>query len=240
MRFAIFGDIHANLEALEAVLADMQGQSVTHLVCLGDIVGYGANPKECLDVVRALDCPVVKGNHDEEACAERNLKDFNPAAADAILWTRDQLSREERAYLHDLRYSRPVSDFTVVHSSLDSPEKWGYVFNKMEAAASFNYQVSPLCFFGHTHVPHVFIKDAELHGGFYSKLRLLPKRKYFINPGSVGQPRDGDWRAAYAVYDVSAATVELRRVEYDLVGAQNKILKAGLPRRLAERLSVGR
>ncbi len=240
MKFGIFGDIHGNLEALEAVLNDMQEQGITHPVCIGDVVGYGANPRECLKSVRDLDCPLVKGNHDEEASADKNLKDFNPAAADALLWTRQQLTGEEKQFLGEIRYSRPVADFTIVHASLDSPEKWGYVFNKLEAAASFTYQVSHVCFFGHTHVPHVFIRDGELHGGFYLRLKLQPKRKYFINVGSVGQPRDGDWRASYAIYNTSDETVTLRRVEYDLVTAQKKIVAAGLPRKLAERLAVGR
>ncbi|HPA19933.1 MAG TPA: metallophosphoesterase family protein [Verrucomicrobiae bacterium] len=240
MRFGIFGDIHGNLEALEVVLNDMQDQGVTHPVCIGDVVGYGANPVECLELVRQLNCPLVKGNHDEEASTESDLRDFNPAAAEAIRWTRKQLSTEQRGFLKQIRYSRPVADFTIVHASLDSPEKWGYVFNKLEAAASFTYQVSQLCFFGHTHVPHVFIRDTDLHGGFYSKIKIQTKRKYFINVGSVGQPRDGDWRCSYAIYDTQKGLIELRRMEYDVVKAQKKIVAAGLPRRLAERLAAGR
>lgn len=240
MRYGIFGDIHGNLEALEAVLDDMQENAVTIPVCLGDIVGYGANPKECLELVRSLECPVVKGNHDEECCDTRHLKDFNQSAAHAILWTRDQLNDEEKDYLRSLKYTRHVDEFTIVHASLDSPESWGYVFSEMDASASFTYQTTPLCFFGHTHVPHIFMKDTSLRGGFYSKIKLQPRRKYMINAGGVGQPRDGDWRAAYAIYDVKANTVTLRRVEYDIVTAQKKILDAGLPPRLAERLAVGR
>ncbi len=242
MRYGLFGDIHGNLEGLETVLNDMQDQGVTHPVCMGDVVGYGANPKQCLQIVREMGCPVIKGNHDEEASVEddKNLKDFNAAAADAILWTREQLGAEDKEYLRELRYSRQVGEFTIVHSSLDSPERWGYVFNKLDAAASFTYQFSQICFFGHTHVPNCFIRDGELHGGFYHKLKVQPKRKYFVNIGSVGQPRDGDWRSAYAIYDTDRGIIELRRLPYDIVKAQQKILKAGLPRRLAERLAVGR
>jgi len=240
MRYGIFGDVHANLEALEAVLDDMQSQRVTNLVCLGDVVGYGANPKECLQIVRQLQCPVVKGNHDEETCESRHLRDFNRSAAHAILWTRDQLSDEEKNYLRNLRYTMPVDNFTIVHSSLDSPSAWGYIFSEMDAAASFTYQTTQICFFGHTHVPHIFMRDSGLRGGFYSKIKIQPRRKYMINAGGVGQPRDGDWRAAYAIYDTNEDTVTLRRVEYDIITAQKKIIDAGLPPRLAERLAVGR
>jgi predicted phosphodiesterase len=242
MKFGIFGDIHGNLEGLEAVLSDMQDQGVTHPVCIGDVVGYGANPRECLKIVRELSCPVIRGNHDEEAAEEgdRNLKDFNPVAAAAMVWTRAQLDPEERQYLGELRYTRQVHDFTIVHASLDSPESWGYVFNKLDAGSSFTYQTNQICFFGHTHVPHLYIKEHDVVGGFYWRLKLKPGRKYFINVGSAGQPRDGDWRVAYAIYDPSAETVELRRLTYDIVTAQKKILATGLPRRLAERLAVGR
>ncbi len=240
MRYGIFGDIHGNLEALQAVLNDMEQQGVTTLVCLGDIVGYGANPKECLDIIRELGCPVVMGNHDEETCENRHLREFNRSAAHAIMWTRDQLSEEDKNFLRNLRYFQYVDEFTIVHASLDSPSSWGYIFNEMDAAASFTYQTTQICFFGHTHVPHVFMRDSGLRGGFYSKIKISPRRKYMINAGGVGQPRDGDWRAAYAIYDTVEQTVTLRRVEYDIITAQKKILEAGLPPRLAERLAVGR
>jgi len=240
MRYGIFGDIHGNLEALQAVLNDMEQQGVTKVVCLGDIVGYGANPKECLDIIRELGCPVVKGNHDEETCENRHLREFNRSAAHAIMWTRDQLSEEDKNFLRNLRYFQYVDEFTIVHASLDSPSSWGYIFNEMDAAASFTYQTTQICFFGHTHVPHVFMRDSGLRGGFYSKIKISPRRKYMINAGGVGQPRDGDWRAAYAIYDTVEQTVTLRRVEYDIITAQKKILEAGLPPRLAERLAVGR
>jgi predicted phosphodiesterase len=237
MRFAIFGDIHSNLEALEAVLEDMQGQGVTHTVCIGDIVGYNANPRECLEIVRALGCPVVKGNHDEEASEVRDVEHFNDLALAAIKYTRQQLTKEQREFLRALPLIRPVNSFTVVHSTLDQPHRWGYVFTSLEADASFMYQKTNLCFFGHTHVPHVFIRDTKVHEYLYKKIDLQPDKKYFVNVGSVGQPRDGDWRAAYVIYDNVANTIELRRLPYDLAKAQAKILKANLPSRLAERLA---
>ena len=125
----------------------------------------------------------------------------------------------------------------MVHSTLDQPNRWGYVFSCLEAESSFQYQKTNLCFFGHTHVPHVFIRDTKVHEFFYKKIDIQPEKKYFVNVGSVGQPRDGDWRAAYVIYDSGANTIELRRLPYDLAKAQAKIMNAGLPARLAERLA---
>jgi predicted phosphodiesterase len=237
MRFGIFSDIHSNLEALEAVLEDMQGQSVTHTVCLGDVVGYNANPRECLEIVRALGCPLVKGNHDEEASEIRDVEHFNDLALASIRHSRQQLTKEQKEYLRALPFMRPVNNFTVVHSTLDQPQRWGYVFSSLEADASFIYQKTQVCFFGHTHVPHVFIRDTKVHEFFYKKIEIQPDKKYFVNVGSVGQPRDGDWRAAYVIFDNEANTIELRRLPYDLAKAQAKIMKVGLPARLAERLA---
>ena len=239
MRFAIFGDIHANLEALTAVLADAEKHEVTHYVCLGDVVGYNANPRECLEIVRNLDCPVVKGNHDEQASMEDELVGFNPLAEEAINWTRDQLNAEDKQWLRDLKMVRQVRDFTIVHATLDTPHKWGYVFNQLDAAASFNYQHTQLCFYGHTHAPRAYIRDGSVKSQLLDKLTLEPGKKYFINSGSVGQPRDGDWHASYVLYYPDKQLIELRRLEYDIFKAQDKILEAGLPQRLAERLAQG-
>jgi predicted phosphodiesterase len=240
MRYAIIADIHGNLEALECVLEDIKSQKCTHVVCLGDVVGYGANPKECLDIVRAMNIPVVKGNHDEYIGNDDDPEGFNDAAAEAVSWTRAQLTPEDRKWLRDLKYFRLVANFSIVHATLDAPQRWGYVFEKLEAAASFTYQNTPVCFFGHTHVPVAFVRDSYVRGGTYSKFKVEPGRKYFINVGSVGQPRDGDPRAAYVVYDLPTQTIELRRLKYDVATAQRKIRAAGLPEKLAERLATGR
>ena len=240
MRFAIFGDIHANLEALTAVLADAEKHEVTHYVCLGDVVGYNANPRECLEIVRNLDCPVVKGNHDEQASMEDELVGFNPLAEEAINWTRDQLNAEDKQWLRDLKMVRQVRDFTIVHATLDTPHKWGYVFNQLDAAASFNYQHTQLCFYGHTHAPRAYIRDGSVKSQLLDKLTLERGKKYFINSGSVGQPRDGDWHASYVLYYPDKQLIELRRLEYDIFKAQDKIIEAGLPQRLAERLAQGK
>jgi predicted phosphodiesterase len=241
MKYAIIADIHANLEALQVVLEDIKAQNCTHVVCLGDVVGYNANPKECLDIIRGMNIPVVKGNHDEYCSTENDLEGFNPHAAEAINWTRDQLTLDDRQWLRDLKYMRLVASFTLVHATLDGPQRWGYVFDKLAAAASFTYQNTAICFFGHTHVPLAFVKDpGQVRGGTYSKFKIEPAKKYFINVGSVGQSRDGVAKATYVVYDMTEQTVELRRLDYDIPTTQKKILDAGLPPRLAERLALGR
>lgn len=240
MRFAILSDIHSNLEALEAVLTDARERKCTDFVCLGDVVGYNANPHECVERVREMDCPIVKGNHDEQASLIESSRDFNELAEHAIEWTRDNLTDDDKQWLGGLRFQRQVRDFTIVHATLDTPAQWGYVFNNLDAAASFTYQHTAVCFFGHTHVPMAFIRDDGVKRMQIDQLRIEISRKYFINVGSVGQPRDGDWRAAYCIYNIDQNVVEQRRVKYDLDTAQKKVIKAGLPPLLAERLALGR
>jgi predicted phosphodiesterase len=240
MRYAIFGDVHANFEALQAVLEDAKANEVTHYVCLGDLVGYNADPVACLELVRAMECPIVKGNHDEQACEVTDLSYFNPLAARAIQWTRDQLSDEQKEWLKALKFSRLVRNFTIVHSTLDSPASWGYVLSDLDASASFSYQHTQLCFYGHTHVPRAFIRDARVHEVAPDTITLEAGKKYFFNVGSVGQPRDQDWRASYALYTPGSQTVQWRRLPYDIETAQKKIIAAGLPERLALRLAEGR
>jgi len=240
MRIALFGDIHANLEALEAVLEDASKQSVTDYVCMGDIVGYNADPAACLERVQAMDCPTVKGNHDEDASGSHSLENMNPVAATALEWTRRQLSDEQRQWLRRLRMVRQVADFTVVHSTLDQPSHWNYVTNRFDAMSNFSYQFTQICFHGHTHVPRVYIKNDRVKEETTDSVMIEDGAKYFINVGSVGQPRDGDWRACYAIYDLDRQLISFRRVEYDIAETQRKIQAAGLPEMLAERIAEGR
>ena len=240
MRIAIFGDIHANLEALEVVLADAREQGCTSYICLGDVVGYNANPRECLQIVQSLKCPIVKGNHDDYASSDSSLESFNPLAEVAIQWTRDQLTPVEKAWLGALPLISKIRGFTVVHASLEDPGGWGYVLNQLDAAASFSKQTTKLCFFGHTHNPRAYIKDSSVVGLPFEQLIVEPDKRYFVNVGSVGQPRDGDWRAAYVVFDEEKRMIRLRRLRYDLPKTQGKILAAGLPPRLADRLAYGK
>ena len=239
-KFAILGDIHSNLDALNVVLDDCRAQGVTDFLCTGDVVGYNACPAECLKIVRELGCPVVMGNHDHYVSSSQNLGDFNPVAAEVIRWTRGKLSQEELDYLRGLPFVVTSMGITLVHATMDCPEAFGYVFDHLQAEANFIHQVTPLCFHGHTHCPMIYEKQI---GAVYridaQDFRLPVGRKYFVNVGSVGQPRDGDPRAAYVLYDPIARTIRFRRVEYDVAAAQAKVREAGLPERLAERLAMG-
>ena len=240
MKYAVIADIHGNLEALEVVLEDIRNQKCTHYCCVGDVVGYGANPVECLEIIRKMGMPCVKGNHDEYCSTDDPLDGFNPHAAEAVIWTRKQLKEPDKQWLRELPLQRQVGDFTIVHATLDTPEQWGYVFNNLDAAASFTYQRTNVCFFGHTHVPMVFVRDENVRRERIEHVRIEPAKKYFINMGSVGQPRDGNWRAAYCIYDTENNLVQQFRIKYDLATVQRKIAEAGLPRLLAERLAIGR
>ena len=240
MKYAIIADIHGNLDAFQVVLDDIRAQNATNIVCLGDVVGYNARPKECLKIVHDMNIPTVKGNHDEYCSSDSQLEGFNPHAADAVHWTRNQLDEDDKKWLRELKYTRMAANFTMVHATLDAPDRWGYVFDKLVAAASFPYQTTQMCFFGHTHVPVAFMRDTVVRGGTYSKFKIDPSKKYFINVGAVGQPRDNNPKAAYVIFDMDAGTIELRRLEYDIAAAQAKIREAGLPERLAERLAYGR
>ena len=240
MKYAVFGDVHANLEALTAVLEECQKLGVESYLCIGDIVGYNADPAPCMDIIKKLPLAgVVKGNHDEQASEETELAGFNAQAAMAIEWTRNNLSSEQRNWLKKLRLTMQIGKITIVHASLDSPKRWGYIFDKLSAGASFSYQFSQICFCGHSHVPLAFEKFGTIQGGKYTEIKIQPGHKYLINVGSVGQPRDGDWRSAFVTYDSDSGLVTLHRLPYDIKKAQEKIIKAGLPERLALRLEKG-
>lgn len=247
MKIAVLGDIHSNLEALEAVLDEARRLAVEKFVCIGDIVGYNANPHECLEIVRALPgFEVIIGNHDAYISSDRELVGFNPQAAQAVEWTREQLNAEELTWLSllpfkkDIFLTNPNVRFSLVHATMDTPHAWGYIFDRYAAAASMQYQWLPLCFFGHTHTPLAFAKSNEVSGGTYETIQMQANHKYLVNVGSVGQPRDHDPRAAFVTYCTVKGEITLHRVEYDIATSQRKILAAGLPLRLAERLAVGR
>ncbi|HSR88744.1 MAG TPA: metallophosphoesterase family protein [Pontiella sp.] len=241
MKYAILGDIHSNLEALQAVLNDAEAQGVTNFACTGDVVGYNADPKACLKMIRNLGCSVVQGNHDYYAGCNESMELFTPMAQKSIYWTRKQLSQLDRKYLRTLPLILDIENFTMVHSSLSNPQRWNYIFKKDLAAAHFQNQFSNVCFFGHTHVPLAFVKgDTEIEKGFYKTLTIRKGFQYLINVGSVGQPRDRNPKSAYAIYDLEAQTVTMRRVEYDMPATQRKIRAAGLPFRNALRLERGR
>lgn len=240
MKYAILGDIHANLEALRAVLEDAETQHVTHYACTGDVVGYNADPKACLQLIRSLGCSTVQGNHDYYAACSESMELFTPMAQKSIHWTRRHLSAFDRKYLRRLPMIIDEESFTLVHSSLSNPRLWNYIFKRKAAEANFRNQFNQVCFFGHTHVPLAFVKDKTIDKGFYETLCVRPGRHYLVNVGSVGQPRDRNPKAAYAIYDLEEQTISLRRVEYDIETTQRKVRAAGLPFRNALRLENGR
>jgi diadenosine tetraphosphatase ApaH/serine/threonine PP2A family protein phosphatase len=242
MRYAILGDIHANMHALEAVLEDARSFGCTEFHFLGDVVGYGAFPAECVDVVQNLPGSCVLGNHDEAAACEKSLEGFSTAAKASLEWTREHLSPEHRAWLGALRPQRQIRRTTFVHATLDSPLGWGYVREVADAEMSLALQRTPLCFIGHTHVPQAFgqgIGRVLLFEHPDQGVRLPRTPKYLVNAGAVGQPRDSDPRAAYMIHDEEQDGLWLRRVEYDIEAAATAILAAGLPEKLALRLRTG-
>ncbi len=244
MKFGIFGDIHGNLEALEAVLADMEEQGVTHPLCLGDLVGYGANPAECLEVVRAMECPVVRGNHDDLVPQGKAPTSFSDAARQSLEYSRKQLNPAQLNFLRRLPMIWAEDPITLVHATLDGPESWGYISTRLEAQTCFFYQKTPICFVGHTHRPCAFAQEREVRPLEFRHVDVHPDRskmgrRYLFNVGSVGQPRDGDWRASYAIFSPQEYWVDLRRVSYNIEKAASKILKAGLPESLSKRLFKG-
>jgi diadenosine tetraphosphatase ApaH/serine/threonine PP2A family protein phosphatase len=241
MRFLIVSDIHGNREALEAVLADAQGD-FDRVLCLGDIVGYGADPNFVVDWVRANVSDIVRGNHDRACSGLSPYSDFSPNAATAAEWTSDRLSPENRAFLRALPGGPlAIDDFDLVHGSPREEDE--YLVDRHDVAKIRAWIHSPLSFFGHTHLQGGF----ELRGPRGLK-HINPQRyltirrghKYLVNPGSVGQPRDGDPHAAYALYSPADRVIEFRRVKYDTKKAARKIRAAGLPDFLASRLSAGR
>lgn len=241
--YAVLGDIHANIDALNAVLDDARAQGVTHFVCVGDVVGYNAAPAACIRAVRDdLGCPCVRGNHDHYVSDPgTNLADFHPSAAQVVEWTRSQLAADDVQWLQDLPLQKPVMGFMLVHATLDKPDHWGYVFENQQAEANFSYQYTPLCFHGHTHVPIIY--SNEPGGVVHYQPRdftLELGQRLFINVGSVGQPRDGDPRASYVVYDMAARQIRFRRVAYDVQAAMARNRLAGLPEKCASRLEIGR
>lgn len=248
MRFLILSDIHANLTALEAALATAEGRW-DKAVCLGDVVGYGPDPNEVIDRIRAISAMTIRGNHDKVACGLTSADDFNPIARAAILWTRQQLRPENREYIEKLPIGPASADgFSLVHGALRDED--AYVVAPAQALDSLLEAPSPVTFFGHTHLQGGFSlgADNEVHalrfkpadGEPFAKLEIKKGITYLLNPGSIGQPRDGDPRAAFAIGDLSRGEVEFWRVPYDVESVQQRMEKAGLPESLVLRLSLGR
>jgi diadenosine tetraphosphatase ApaH/serine/threonine PP2A family protein phosphatase len=240
VRFAIFADIHGNLEALEAVLAECVSCEVQSYLCLGDIVGYGANPEDCVRRIRDLGALAVCGNHDHAVIGAQNLNYFNSHARDAVLWTVKHLSNNSRNWLKTLSLVENFPEFSLVHGSLQSPEMFNYVQSIKDADYNFRQMDRSLLFLGHSHYPLAFFDTAPMTYTLDPVIPLDRSVKTVVNVGSVGQPRDEDPRACFVIYDSQSNLVEFRRVEYDIESAAKKILDNGLPQTLALRLSLGK
>jgi predicted phosphodiesterase len=243
MTYGLISDIHGNLEAFEAALAELR--EVDGFLCLGDIVGYGPDPTACIERLRQLPrLTCIAGNHDLAAVGRYDLTWFNDYAREALLWTQEQLSSEQASYLGALPLTAEVGKAILVHGSL--PKHMDYVTNAWEAMLCFNAMPGALCFLGHTHVAEYyrqrngsrFAEQIALRSG--GDLALEPELRYIVNPGAVGQPRDGNPAASCGIYDPETGALEIRRVAYDVASVQEKVRRAGLPGYLADRLQEGR
>ena len=246
MRYLVLSDIHANLEALEAVLASAAATGWDRALVLGDLVGYGADPNAVIARVRALPpAAIIRGNHDKAACGVDDATSFNPSARLAAEWTYEALTPEHREYLRALPAGPLIVDdrIEIVHGAPSDEDE--YIFDGPDAWEALEAAQLPLCFFGHTHLAVAFQRSGGLFEAMVPEqaetvVKVEPGRQWLINPGSVGQPRDGDPRAGYALYDEASGEVVMRRIEYPIAQAQEKIIAAGLPKALANRLASGR
>ncbi|MCD6141828.1 metallophosphoesterase [Candidatus Acetothermia bacterium] len=240
-RIGIISDIHGNLPALEAVLSALNAEGAETVIFCGDLVGYGPWPGEVIARMQGSSIG-VQGNHDAAACGALPTNHFTPAARAAIDWIRSRLSAADIAYLSSLPLTREVEGMTVVHGSPRGP-LWEYILDPWTAAESLSLLSTDINLFGHSHIQGGFVADGEKVEPIDPRagtIELVPGLRYLINPGSVGQPRDGDPRAAYAILDLKQGTIAYHRISYDISAVQREIIRVGLPRELADRLSVGR
>jgi len=240
MRYAIISDIHGNLEAFEAALGALDGEKIDEILCAGDIVGYGADPASCVKKIRELGCVTVCGNHDAAVSGRMGTAYFNDAARKAISWTRNNIKSDAAEFLGNLALTHENRHFVLVHGTLHEAREFHYMLDQNAASETFRLMKKRLCFVGHSHLPGVFmLKRNIIDYSSAESVDLKAADKAIINAGSVGQPRDGDPRLCYAIYDTDEESITFRRERYDITPAQDKILDAGLPFILAYRLSRG-
>ncbi len=241
MRYGIFSDIHSNLEASQAVMDAYKKEDIDKYFCVGDIVGYAADPQECIQKIRIQADITVAGNHDWASVDLFSIDYFNPVAKQAILWTREKLDKGDKIFLESLKLVYKNKDLTLVHGTLDSPEDFNYMKSSYFVYKSFELLETNICFVGHSHIAGIFVKDKS--GKLYYKednnIDIVEGYQYIINVGSVGQPRDGNFKAAYCIYDTETKKVQIKRINYNVNVTVKKIIQAGLPRFLAERLLTG-
>jgi len=245
MKLGIFSDVHGNLDALEVALDFFEAQNVTEYLCLGDVVGYGAEPEECVRVLRGLRCKMIAGNHDYGVGGKTPISSFNPDAREALLWTQRHMTLVIRDFLGALELVEviPAHSFRLVHSSPSAPRCWDYVLDWSDVEYEFNFFSDRVCLIGHSHLPFAARHEpgaSRPHRIKSPEFEVLTNgTKYLINVGSVGQPRDGDPRACVAIFDPHKQRFSFHRLEYDVAAAQRKIINAGLPELVATRLAEG-
>jgi diadenosine tetraphosphatase ApaH/serine/threonine PP2A family protein phosphatase len=242
MKAAIISDIHSNLEALQAVMKDIKKRRIKNTFCLGDLVGYGANPNECIEICVKESKYITVGNHDWATLDKTNIAVFNSIAAQAIRWTQKTIKKSNLNRLKRLPLTQTIDNIFLVHATPHNPAQWNYLFSLNEFEAEFSLFDTQICFIGHSHIPSAVFQDANGYTDFLREnpFPLLQNRKYIVNAGSVGQSRDLDPRACYVIYDGNNNSIEIVRLDYNIPRAQQKIIEAGLPEVLAERLLVGR
>jgi predicted phosphodiesterase len=232
MRIAVISDIHSNLEALIKTLEIIEQHSVDTIVCLGDIIGYGANPNECIELVQRRCDIVIKGNHEEAVLDITKAEHFTQNARSAILWTLNQITEENLVYLRSLSFVHRSSEALFVHASPCEPAEWNYIFEEDAAANAFHCFSEPLCFIGHTHMPAIFSTNGLAP-------EITKDERYLVNVGSVGQPRDRNTQLSFGLFDTDPWTYENIRAQYDVETTVKKILNTDLPARLGQRLLMG-
>jgi predicted phosphodiesterase len=233
MKYAIISDIHSNLEALQKAFEIIDDEKIDEIICLGDIVGYGANPNECVDLVSSRCSTIILGNHDAAVLHPLLFDDyFNPLALKALQWTSEQLTDDSKELLSSLPMVERKGDILFVHSSPSSPELWDYIVDNDAAASAIQNFDQRLCFIGHTHIPGIFSRNGRVKS-------ITREERFLINVGSIGQPRDRNPMLAFGIFDSSAWEYRLVRSEYNIQQAADKIYKAGLPQELGVRLLFG-
>jgi len=241
MRYGIFSDVHSNLEALETVIKAYKSEKIDIYLCLGDVVGYGANPVECIQITKDIAQITIAGNHDWATAGLFSLEYFNDWAKKAVLWTQEKIDSANHKFISSLRLVYENEDLVLVHGTLNQPEEFNYMTDLLQASRTFALMRKSICFLGHTHSVGILIQDKEERIDYQREERLKLKEgyRYIVNVGSVGQPRDGNNKASFCIYDTKKQEVSIKRIDYDVKSAQAKIIAADLPRFLATRLSAG-
>ena len=242
MRFGFFSDVHSNLEASKATIGDFEREKLDKIFFLGDAVGYGPDPNECVDLIQKIALKSIMGNHDFAALDLMEANWFNQYAKEAIQWTKSKLSEKNIKFLSEYAMDHRVDIFHLVHSTPKEPQNWDYIFSLDEAEENFSFFNHRVCLIGHSHRPFIIKKFEQRHCFLVNgtEVEIEEGFKYLINIGSVGQPRDGDNRACYLIYDDQTKKAKLKRVSYDIKKTQTKMKKAKLPQFLIDRLSFGK